>query len=203
MVTNTWVFKGERAFEAPLKPLTKAKLGVDASLSEAISSGEVLMSPRATLKTSIQGSTAPMMRRQDWDPAVITGTLPSSSSSGQTGEFHSAKADAPRHEAPKVASAVGRQEMGWLIFGVRKHSGRLATVGTARRGKEHCFVIAEVDQGRTWAVCSRGVRFPGILGKDFVFKELLGSLDLFNLTRIWGIDGFYIGRKGCPCGSMA
>lgn len=74
-------------------------------------------------------------------------------------------------EEAKTASPERRKEIGWWIYGATKHLGRLADVNLARRFGEHEFIIHEMEDGRSWAVCSCGARFPGQMHKDFTLEQ--------------------------------
>jgi len=88
-----------------------------------------------------------------------------------------------RREA-RTASPQRRHEIGWCIVGARRHMGRLMDVNLARRFGEHRFVIHEMENGRSWAVCSCGARFAGQMHVDF-------TRDQFPL-----LDGHALSSKG-------
>lgn len=75
------------------------------------------------------------------------------------------------HQEAKTATSERRTEIGWCIVGARRHMGRLMDVNLARRFGEHRFIIHEMEDGRIWAVCSCGARFPGRMHEDFSLAE--------------------------------
>jgi hypothetical protein len=74
-------------------------------------------------------------------------------------------------EEVKTATPDRRTELGWWMFGARKHLHRLAGIITARRLAEHRFIIHEMVDGRSWAVCSCRARFAGTMHENFTLEE--------------------------------